>query len=162
MLNKIQENMAAADRRAFISDYEFMIYAKKCSLWQSAKKYKDSHFLMVNYFSKLSNKYCYTEYKAMILSDKTIHYQLQQILKEDNLNCLSNADLIFLHYCCETYIAFMIEHIIKQELEKERNIKAYSSIYLDIKKKVDFIANNKHYQIKNISFLSYKGLYDLL
>lgn len=154
--------MPKADYKAFIADYQFMYYAKKSSLWQSAKSYKNSFFLLVNYFSRLSDKYNYIEYKAMILNDKSLHQIIQNILKENSLNCLTNADLIFLHYCCETYIAFLIEHIIKQELEAQRNIKAYSTIYLDTRKKVDFIANYKHYQIKNISFLTYKGLYGLL
>ena len=106
-----------------------------------------------HYFDSLENKYNYTEYMDKISNDKDFRtfeviYGYNQIEEEKELI----RQLLELYFITETYIGFMVEYLIAEEL-KNKGIKVYQNNVLDIQYKTDLLFKGKHFQIKNYSFL---------
>ena len=141
--------MSDEDFKVFLKDYNLLMNVKGTDIWKEAKKLTDDVFKL-SLFDKLNNKYNYIEYRYLIRTDVVIHEKIEQgIIKYD----LHIGSCMMLHYTIEIYIAFMIEYIIKQEIEKRTGIKAYSSKELDTEQKTDILCGKNHYQIKNYSFI---------
>ena len=150
MINLLKDKMTVTSYKEFMLDYELLFCIKQSIFWKDAMLLKDNNIFVKTYFDRLKNKYDYIEFRNIITKDKLIHAKIQ---KEINDNGLTYGFLLMYHYTIEIYISFIIEYILKQQIEKELNIKVLTSNYLDINKKCDLMINNNQYQIKNYSFI---------
>lgn len=150
MIHLLKDRMAANEYREFMLDYEVLCCIKQSTLWKDTMLLKDSSIFVKSYFDKLKVKYSYTEFKNIIINDKVIHTKIQKEISDKGLQY--GCFLLF-HYTIEIYISFLIEYILKQEIERELDIKVLTSHYLDISMKCDLLISGKPYQIKNYSFI---------
>ena len=150
MMKIFKDNMTAEAYKIFETDYNLYICIKTSITWKNAISDRDKSIFIKTYFDRLINKYNYTEYKENIIKCKSIHSIIQAEIKEKDL---SYADCLYIHYTIQTYLGFLIEYVIKQEMQKRYNITCISNDYLDYEKKTDILCGGVPYQIKNYSFI---------
>lgn len=104
-------------------------------------------------FDMLQDKFDYKRYKELIQADgsyKIIINYFGSSVDRDQQQLLQ--EIISLYFITETYIGFMVEYLIAEELKKKK-IRFHQNKILDLKYKTDLLVDGKHLQIKNISFL---------
>lgn len=159
MIQLIKSRMSENDYKAFIDDYNAIMQIKednpKLLKYCISYKRKGKQPFAKPYFDILKNKYYYKGYKEMFLDNRTV----QSIIKggrtaaNDEFSADKIEYTLKLHFSIETYIGFLIEYLIFEELNNGKN-KIEISTELDIIHKTDIKVNDYCYQIKNYSFIN--------
>lgn len=138
----------------FSEDYKRLYQQKENKVaWRSAMSKKcGSVPLLKDFFDTLSNKYDYITYKHRIENNRDIYkiiigFYRNQYNNDDEILCL------WLHYVVESYVAFMVEYILYEELKEDNEVIVAQSRELDLVKKADLYCNGSYYQIKSKSFI---------
>ncbi len=151
--------MTIDDWNVFKKDYDLLIKARSLSSWNNAYKYKSSVYIdKLSYFNKLHNKYNYTSFKKSIIHSE--EYNL--IIEIAERNGCNNDEIVCLclSLTISIYIGFLIEWILVDCLRKQGHIVIKNPLY-DRKGKIDFLCDNKKYQVKSITFIDNSHFYEL-
>ena len=154
MINILKDNMNENDYQAFLIDYNSLYKQKNDKkLWRlSMSSKKGSVPYIKEFFDTLGNKFNYIAYRNSVQSNKDIFYLIIGYY-QINRNSDDIKECLRLHYTIETYIAFMVEWILFNEIKANTNFRVYQNKILDTEKKADLLCNSIYYQIKNKSFI---------
>ena len=158
MLELIKSRMKETDYTEFISDYNTLIELKKNNRklhkYCMAIKRSGKQPFAKPYFDIMKNKYYYNCYKEMFLDNYTVKEICKRSRKAANAEFTAKQieETLKLHFSIETYIGFLIEHLIFEEINNGKN-EIQISTELDTIYKTDIMINKCCYQIKNYSFL---------
>ena len=153
MIKILKEKMSELDYKQFIEDYNKLYdYKSNKALWKKAMSTKNGEVpFLKDIFDSIGTPFNYLRYK-----DKTSNNrELTPIIfgrynKERNSEEI--IECLLYHYSTETYIGFIVEVLIYEELKKHTK-RVYKNNVLDTKKKADIMLNGVYYQIKNSSFI---------
>lgn len=140
----------------FLTDYNLLCDLKADSeLWNEALSYKadiqKNHIFFKNYFDSI-NSFDYVAYKRLIGSIVPLNNSMLIIgYPKPTERESSLRECLRVHYQCETYIGFIVEIILFEELQPTERV--YKNNKLDTVKKADLLLNGNFYQIKNYSFV---------
>ena len=146
--------MSDTNFEAFITDYQ-NLYSQKENKdkWRLAMRSKRGFVPFIKeFFDTMSNKFDYIAYRNSVQNNRDIFYIIigyYQIKRNDD----DIKECLRLHYTIETYIAFMVEWLLFNEIKTNTNYRVYQNRVLDTEKKADLLCNSTYYQIKNKSFI---------
>lgn len=150
MINLLKDKMSTDNYNLFLLEYNALYYDKQKMMYKETIKNNKNNVFLKRFFNDLPDKYNYFEFSKNICNNNSIKEKIQI---EINTHGLNKAACLLTHYTIEIYIAFLIEYVIKQEIENRSNIKVIYNDNLDVYKKCDLYIDNTYFQIKNYSFI---------
>lgn len=154
MIQILKQNMSDTDFDVFMTDYQNLYNQKQNKgKWRLAMSSKRGSVPFIKtFFDTMGNKFNYISYRNSVESNSDIYhiiigYYLIKRNDDDIKECLR------LHYTIETYIAFMVEWLLFEEIKANTTYRVYQNTVLDTVKKADLLCNGIYYQIKNKSFI---------
>ena len=151
MFDVLKRRMTLENYNAFINDYKLLYHNKQCGQYKQLYSFtKNANIFAKSIYDELHDKFNYIVYKQIAKNNAQVHALLQSLLKTKGIYA---AFIVELHYLIEIYISFLIEYVLKQELN-DNNIRIIANNHLDIVMKIDMMIDNKPIQIKNYSFIS--------
>lgn len=154
MIQILEDQMTETDFEAFKTDYISLLNKREDKQkWRLAMSSKRGTVpFLKEFFDTMRNKFNYISYRNSVKNDRNIFhiiigYYLSEPNDEEIRECLR------LHYTIETYIAFMVEWLLFNEIKANTKYRVYQNRALDTVKKADLLCNGIYYQIKNKSFI---------
>lgn len=161
MLGTIYSRLQGDNCYLFEKNYKNLFDLKETETWKELilkiKKSSANKPFVKGYFDLLKDKFDYKRYAELVQNDNFYRIisnccQAETIEERQLLQ-----DIIYLYFITETYIGFIIETLITEELDN-RKIRYHKNDTLDLKYKTDLLVCGKHLQIKNFSFLETERL----